>query len=85
MIYLRSIVGGLAASMMGAFVFTMAYAMWMVHRTQAAFPGQAVAVSWDLRSGLSPQFLILLAIASLVSFAAGFWIVWRFGGNRPIT
>ena len=57
---------------------TVAYIVWIIHNAPARTVGGVDnAISWDLRSATTPQFLVTFAVTVLIFFGIGFWIVYR--------
>jgi len=76
--YLKGFIAGIATSILGAFLVTVAYIVWTIHNAPARTVGGVEnATSWDLRSAATPQFLATFAVVVLIFFGIGFWIVFR--------
>jgi hypothetical protein len=76
--YVKAFVAGIATSVVGAFLVTVAFIVWSIHNASASTWGGAdTAISWDLRSAATPQFLVTFVVAVLILFGIGFWIVFR--------
>jgi hypothetical protein len=82
--YLKGFIAGIATSILGPFLVTVAYIVWTIHNTPARnVGGRDNATSWDLRSAATPQFLMTFAVVVLIFFGIGFWIVFRSGQGTP--
>jgi hypothetical protein len=76
--FLKAFIAGIATSILGAFLVTVAFIVWSIHNASARTVGGAdTAISWDLRSAATPQFLVTFAVVILIFFGIGFWIVFR--------
>ncbi len=75
--FLKAFIAGTATSILGAFLVTVAYIVWTTHNASARTMGVDTAISWDLRSAATPQFLVTFALVVLIFFGIGFWIVFR--------
>ena len=75
--YLKGFIAGIATSILGAFVVTVAFIAWTTHNASGRTMGVDTAISWDLRSAATPQFLVTFAVIVLSFFGIGFWIVFR--------
>jgi uncharacterized membrane protein YphA (DoxX/SURF4 family) len=76
--YLKGFIAGIATSILGAFLVTVAFVAWTIHNASARnIGGPDNATSWDLRSAATPQFLVAFAVVVLIFFGIGFWIVFR--------
>jgi hypothetical protein len=73
MIYLKSLLAGLAASFAALILSPIAYAFAMTLSSP-----RGIAVSWDLRSALaSPGLLWCYALTVATFFGIGFWLAFR--------
>jgi hypothetical protein len=78
MIYLKSVLAGLAAMFLATILFPFAFGtIALFFQSQPSAGSTDKAIVWDLRSALgSPLFLWSFALTVVFFFGIGFW--WEF-------
>ena len=75
-IYVKSVVAGLAGLVLGAILFPLVYGSIAILLTKNASGPDNTAVTWDLRSSVSSAFLWAYALTAILFFAVAF--LWEY-------